>query len=122
MMKLQADKESDAAKLQGQIYIEQMRIQADKEKTQMQIAADMEKARIEAMSEKEDNSPKVILNANDAINDVAQTLRGVATEGINTMAKSHDAIVGHLAAMANTHNAPKKIVLDNGRTATVSAQ
>lgn len=132
--KLQADKESDAAKLQGQIIIEQMRIAADKEKTQMQIAADLEKARLDRIADSEQNEkkiaasskPQVVLNADDAVGNIANTLKNIAEQGSHMMANSHNAITKSLDAhthllssMAAAHHAPKEIVLDNGRKATI---
>lgn len=125
--KLQADKESDSAKLQGQIIIEQMRIDADKEKTEMQIAADLEKARLDRIADGEQNEkkiaastkPQVVLNADNAIGDIAQTLKGIASESTESIAKSLDAHTQLLTSMAQMHNAPKEIVLDNGRKAII---
>lgn len=125
--KLQADKESDAAKLQGQIMIEQMRIAADKEKTQMQIAADLEKARLDRIANGEQNEkkiaasgkPQVVLNADNAVGDIAETLKGIASQSAESMAKSLDAHTKLLSSMAQAHNTPKEIVLDNGRKAII---
>lgn len=132
--KLQADKESDAAKLQGQIMIEQMKIAADKEKTQMQIAADMEKARLDRIADSEQNEkkiaatskPQVVLNADDAVGNIAETLKDIAAKGSEAMSSSHTAISKSLDAhtqllssMAAAQSAPKEIVLDNGRKAII---
>lgn len=132
--KLQADKESDATKLQGQIAIEQMRITAEKEKTQMQIAADMEKARLDRIADAEQDDkktaaaskPQVVLNADDAIGDIAQSIKGIAEHGSKVMEASHASIAKSLdthtqmlSAMAQAHAAPKEIILDNGRKAVI---
>lgn len=125
--KMQNDKEIAAAKLQGDIMIEQMRIQAEKEKTQMQIAADMEKSRIDAAADAGKQDKDI-----EAQKDIAHVKAHPEASRLG-MAKSHEEIKGSIAELlkvnqAHAHainslheanNAPREIVLDNGRRATV---
>lgn len=132
--KLQADKESDASKLQGQILIKQMEIDADIKKTAMQIEADKEKAQLDRIADSENNDkkiaasskPQVVLNADDAVGNIASTLQGIAENGSKAMENSHVAITkaldNHtqlLTQMAKSHTGEKEITLDNGRKAKI---
>lgn len=123
--KLQSDKEIAAAKLQGDLMIEQMRIAADKEKTQMQIAADLEKTRMNtsvdmAKQDKDISAKKEVATIAAHPPEVVK-INNDTKEVIDKMLKAHQELANTVAETKKSYDAPREIVLDNGRKATIKS-
>lgn len=122
---IQADKDAASAKLQGDILMEKMRIEADKEKTQMQIDADMLRTRMDAdadiaKQDKDINAKKEVANIAAHPPEVVKTnneMKGLIT-GLMEAHKEH---VRQMGEMKQSYDAPREIVLDNGRRATIKS-